>query len=138
MADLFSFTDIPTYDCSQNQGTTALAVGAVLLAIATITVALRLYVRIILRNALGWDDYMITASLVSFSEYIMETSNNDPGVWYYRFRSLCETDPEWYGPALDLPYLSKHSRCTKMESICANVHIDMPWTYQSVCLHISH
>lgn len=57
----------PTYDCSEDQGTKALVVAAVLLGVAIVTVIARLYVRILLRRALGWDDFTIIASSVSTS-----------------------------------------------------------------------
>ena len=56
---------LPTYDCSQDQGTTALVVASVLLGVAIVTVIARLYARIILRRSLGWDDYTIIGSSVS-------------------------------------------------------------------------
>jgi len=56
---------LPTYNCSQDQGTKALVVASVLLGIAIVTVTARLYVRISLRRSLGWDDYTIIASSVS-------------------------------------------------------------------------
>ena len=51
--------------CRDNQGPLILAVSYALLAIAIITVILRLHIRLGLRNGLNADDYTIVASLVS-------------------------------------------------------------------------
>ncbi|MCJ1246040.1 hypothetical protein MMC30_003244 [Trapelia coarctata] len=65
---------LPTYDCSQDQGTKALVVASVLLGIAIVTVIARLYVRIVMRRSLGWDDYLIIASsligITAFATYV--------------------------------------------------------------------
>lgn len=50
--------------CSENQGPMLLAVSYSLLTIAIITVILRLYLRLGLRNGINSDDYTILASLV--------------------------------------------------------------------------
>lgn len=63
MADVRSLSE--TYDCSENQGTRALVVASVLLGIAIVTVLARLYVRVVVRRSVGWDDYIIIASSVS-------------------------------------------------------------------------
>lgn len=51
--------------CGENQGPMLLAVSYSLLAIAIITVLLRLQCRVGLRNGISSDDYTIVASLVS-------------------------------------------------------------------------
>lgn len=53
--------------CPENQGVKAVISVAVMFFLATITVAIRFYVRLVmLRGATGWDDYFILGSLVSF------------------------------------------------------------------------
>ena len=63
-------SEIASVDCKQDRGTEALVVVSVLLSIATVTVALRLYIRIFMRRSLGWDDYFIVASLVGTLIYM--------------------------------------------------------------------
>ena len=63
-------SEIASVDCRQDIGTEALVVTSVLLSIATVTVALRLYTRKFIRRNLGWDDYFIVASLVGTVTYM--------------------------------------------------------------------
>ena len=51
--------------CNQNQGPMLLSVGWALLFTAIVTVVLRLYVKLGLKNGVRSDDYTILASLVS-------------------------------------------------------------------------
>ena len=51
--------------CQANRGPRFLAQTWVMLFLATVFVALRLYFRHRRVNAIGWDDYMIVLSLVS-------------------------------------------------------------------------
>lgn len=53
--------------CPENQGVKAVISVAVMFSLATITVAIRFYVRLVmLRGAIGWDDYFMLGSLVGF------------------------------------------------------------------------
>lgn len=53
--------------CPENQGVKAVISVAVMFFLATIVVAIRFYVRLVmLHGATGWDDYFILGSLVSF------------------------------------------------------------------------
>ena len=63
-------SEFASVDCAQDRGTEALVVNGVLLSIATVIVALRLYIRIFMRRNLGWDDYFIVASLVRTVMYL--------------------------------------------------------------------
>ena len=51
--------------CDEDQGSVPLALTWILLSLATITVALRLYVRLSLHRHISPDDYTALASLVS-------------------------------------------------------------------------
>ena len=50
--------------CNENQGTVSLVLTWILLSLATITVVLRLYVKLDLHYNVGWDDYAALASMV--------------------------------------------------------------------------
>lgn len=53
--------------CPENQGVKAVISVTVMFFLATIVVAIRFYVRLVmLHGATGWDDYFILGSLVSF------------------------------------------------------------------------
>lgn len=53
--------------CPENQGVKAVISVAAMFFLATIIVAMRFYVRLVmLHGATGWDDYFILGSLVSF------------------------------------------------------------------------
>lgn len=53
--------------CPENQGIKAVISVAAMFFLATIIVAMRFYVRLVmLHGATGWDDYFILGSLVSF------------------------------------------------------------------------
>ncbi|KAL8813669.1 MAG: hypothetical protein Q9200_000086 [Gallowayella weberi] len=49
--------------CGEDRGPLLLAVGWILLSLAILTVATRLYFRTNIRNSINWDDYFVTASL---------------------------------------------------------------------------
>ena len=52
--------------CAENQGINAVISVAVMFFLATITVAVRFYIRLVmLHGATGWDDYFMLGSLVS-------------------------------------------------------------------------
>lgn len=58
--------------CPENQGVKAVISVAVMFFLATIIVAIRFYVRLVmLHGATGWDDYFILGSLVSFYFYVL-------------------------------------------------------------------
>ena len=57
----------PPGDCSANQDTPGLLLTWILLAIATLVVSLRLYIRAGLRKNAGEDDYVALVSLVRLS-----------------------------------------------------------------------
>lgn len=51
--------------CQQNKAVGSMITTGILVFIAIVTVSLRLYVCIVIRRNVGWDDYFIVASLVS-------------------------------------------------------------------------
>lgn len=52
--------------CAENQGVKAVISVAVMFFLATIVVAVRFYIRLVmLHGATGWDDYIMLGSLVS-------------------------------------------------------------------------
>ena len=51
--------------CEENRGASLLILSYTLVAIAIITVVLRVWFRRSLRHGISWDDYFIVASLVS-------------------------------------------------------------------------
>ena len=70
--------------CNENQGPVILAVSYSLLAIAIMTVILRLHIRCGLRSGLCADDYTIAISLVRYTSLrsLMVTPSNDmSGCW---------------------------------------------------------
>ena len=52
-------------NCAQDRGPFLLAVGWILLGLAVLTVATRIYFRSNLRHGINWDDHFVMASLVS-------------------------------------------------------------------------
>lgn len=68
--------------CPENQGVKAVISVAVMFFLATIVVAIRFYVRLVmLRGATGWDDYFILGSLVSFYFYVLRIIPFGGGKW---------------------------------------------------------
>lgn len=66
--------------CPENQGVKAVISVAVMFFLATIVVAIRFYVRLVmLHGATGWDDYFILGSLVRF-------------FFFFIFKFLCSPD----------------------------------------------
>lgn len=58
--------------CPENHGVKAVISVAVMFFLATIVVAVRFYVRLVmLHGATGWDDYFILGSLVSFFSFFI-------------------------------------------------------------------
>ena len=62
--------DLASAQCSANQGTVGLAFTWILLTIGIIVVSMRLYVRLVLRKNIGWDDYTAVVSLVGLTAFI--------------------------------------------------------------------
>lgn len=54
----------PNYENPEYQGPQLLIVGIILLALSTVVVVLRIWVRLFMKNTAGWDDWLMVLAVV--------------------------------------------------------------------------
>ena len=72
--------------------------------VAGVFVAVRMYTRLAISRAVGWDDYTIILALVSYvSEVLIRPSHRQLGPLYRRHGHQYCRDPSWLRKAFLLP-----------------------------------